>query len=119
MIMRTSVVEALGQDFSYYQRVVGLPEFRRKWHIAKHASLPVITLYPVSMTRAIGGLVLVEIVFNWPGIGSTLVSSVFARDIPVVQFVFFLVGAMVIIANFGIDLLYGIIDPRVSISDED
>lgn len=117
MIMRTSVVEALGQDFSYYQQVVGLSEARRKWHIAKHASLPVITLYPVSMTRAIGGLVLVEVVFAWPGIGSTLVSSVFARDIPVIQFVFFLVGAMVILANFGVDLLYGIIDPRVSIGD--
>lgn len=115
MIMRTSVVEALGQDFSYYQRVVGLSEWKQKAHIAKHASLPVITLYPVSMTRAIGGLVLVELVFNWPGIGATLVSSVFARDIPVIQFVFFLVGAMVIIANFGIDLVYGIIDPRVSI----
>jgi peptide/nickel transport system permease protein len=118
MIMRTSVVEALGQDFSYYQRVAGLSKWKCNWHIAKHASLPVITLYPVSMTRAIGGLVLVEIVFNWPGIGSALVSSVFARDIPVIQFVFFLVGAMVIIANFGIDLLYGVIDPRVSISGE-
>jgi peptide/nickel transport system permease protein len=84
----------------------------------KHASLPLITLYPVSMTRAIGGLVLIEIVFNWPGIGFTLVQAVLSRDFPVVQFVFFLVAAFVIVANFGVDIIYGIIDPRVSVGED-
>lgn len=115
LIMRTSVVEVQGQGFSYYQRVAGLPKIQRLRHLAKHASLPVITLYPVSMTRAIGGLVLIEMVFNWPGIGYTLVTAVLSRDYPVVMFVFFLIGAFIVVANYVIDIVYGIIDPRVSV----
>lgn len=117
LIMRTSVVEVLGQDFSYYYRMTGIPKMKRRVHIARHASLPVITLYPVSMTRAIGGLVLIETVFNWPGIGYTLIQAVLARDFPVVQFVFFLVAAFVIVSNFAVDIIYGMIDPRVSVDD--
>jgi len=52
-------------------------------------------------------------VFNWPGIGFTLVESVLARDYPTVQFVFFVVAAFVIISNFIVDLVYGVIDPRI------
>lgn len=118
LTMRTSVVETMGQDFSFYHRMTGLSKLRRLRHVIKHSSLPVITLYPVSMTRAIGGLVLIETVFNWPGIGYTLVQAVIFRDVPVVQFVFFLVAAFVILANFSVDILYGIIDPRVSLGDE-
>ncbi|MDX1747967.1 MAG: ABC transporter permease, partial [Halobacteriales archaeon] len=118
LVMRTSIVEILGQDFIFYHKITGISKLRRWGHLAKHASLPVITLYPVSMTRSIGGLVLVEVVFNWPGIGSALVNAVFARDIPVIQFVFFTIASMVIVANFGIDILYGLIDPRVSVEAE-
>jgi peptide/nickel transport system permease protein len=117
LIMRTSVVEVINQDFVYYQRMTGLSNWRRKLHIARHASLPVITLYPISMTRAVGGLVLLEVVFNWPGVGQELVSAVLQRDFPVVQFIFFLVAVFVVVGNFAIDILYGIIDPRVSVDD--
>lgn len=115
LIMRTSTVEVQGQGFSYYQRITGLPRMKRLKNIAKHASLPVITLYPVSMTRALGGLVLIEIVFNWPGIGYTLVTGVLSRDYPVVMFVFFLIGVFIIVANYIVDIVYGLIDPRVSV----
>ena len=117
LIMRTSVVETIGQEFTFYHRMSGLPKSNRLKHIGKHSILPVVTLYPVSMTRALGGLVLVETVFNWPGIGFALVEGVLSRDFPVVQFVFFLIAAFIIIANFGVDVVYGIIDPRVSIED--
>jgi len=115
LIMRTSVVETSGQDFSYYLKVAGIPELKRMANLAKHSSLPVITLYPITLTQALGGLVLVEVVFNWPGIGFTLVSSTFSRDVPVVQFIFFLIAASVIVSNFVVDIIYGIIDPRVSV----
>lgn len=115
LIMRTSVFEVQGQGFTFYNRITGLPTVKRFKHIAKHASLPVITLYPVSMTRAIGGLVLIEIVFNWPGIGSALVNGISGRDFPVVQFVFFLIAAFIILANYLVDIIYGIIDPRISV----
>lgn len=117
LIMRTSIVEVLGQDFTFYHRITGISKFDRTRHLVRHASLPVVTLYPVSMTRAIGGLVLIEKVFNWPGIGNALVDSVLARDFPVVQFVFFLVAAFVIVSNFLVDITYGIIDPRVSVEN--
>lgn len=117
LIMRTSVVEVLGQDFSFYRRITGVSQFKQRVQIARHASLPVLTLYPVSMTRALGGLVLIEFVFNWPGIGRTLVEAVMARDVPVVMFVFFLIAFFIIIANFIVDVIYGVIDPRVSLTD--
>jgi peptide/nickel transport system permease protein len=115
LIMRTSVVETMGKDFSFYNRMTGMPKAERMANIAKHASLPVITVYPATMTRAIGGLVLVETVFNWPGIGYALVNSVLARDFPVVQFVFVVIAAFVIFANFAVDVLYARIDPRVAV----
>jgi len=117
LIMRTSVVETIGQEFTFYHRMSGLPKVNRLMHVGKHSILPVVTLYPVSMTRALGGLVLVETVFNWPGIGFALVEGVLSRDFPVVQFVFFLIAAFIVVANFGVDVVYGIIDPRVSIED--
>jgi len=119
LVMRTSVVEVSGQDFAYYHRVKGLAKSTQLHHVMKHASLPVITLFPVSMTRAIGGLVLVEIVFNWPGVGSFLVDAVLFRDFPVVQFVFFLVAIWVILGNYAVDIVYGLIDPRVAVTGDD
>lgn len=113
LIMRNSVVEVMGEDFTEYYRLTGLPTLTRLRHVAKHASIPVITIYPVSLARALGGLVLIETVFNWPGIGFTLVEAVLARDYPTVQFVFFVVAAFVIISNFVVDLVYGVIDPRI------
>ena len=117
LIMRTNVVEVLGQDFFFYHRITGLPGSKRLGRLIHHAILPIVTLYPISLTRAIGGLVVIEIVFNWPGIGYALLQSVFARDYPVVQFVFFLIAAFVIIANFAVDILYGYIDPRVTVGE--
>jgi peptide/nickel transport system permease protein len=119
LVMRTSVVEVSGQDFSYYHRMKGLSRADRGRHIMRHASLPVITLFPSTMTRAVGGMVLIEIVFNWPGIGQLLVDSVLFRDFPVVQFVFFIVAVWVILGNYVVDLLYGVIDPRVSVEGAD
>jgi peptide/nickel transport system permease protein len=115
LIMRTNVVETMGQDFIQFHRLTGLTKWSRLRHVMKHASLPVLTLYPVSMTRAIGGLVLIEIVFNWPGIGFALVQAVFNRDLPVLQFVFILVAIFIVFANFIIDIMYSFIDPRIQI----
>lgn len=118
LVMRTSMAEVIGQDFSRYYRITGLSGQRRLRHLIKHASLPLITLYPVSMLRAISGLVLLEVVFNWPGIGKVLVDSVLARDYAVAQFVFFLAALFVIFGNYFVDIAYGVIDPRVSVADE-
>jgi peptide/nickel transport system permease protein len=118
LVMRTSMVDVIDQDFMFYHRVTGLSNVSQYKHLLRHSMLPVITLYPVSMTRAIGGMVLVEKVFNWPGIGTALINAVLARDFPVIQFVFFLVAAFVIISNFAVDIIYGIIDPRISLGED-
>lgn len=117
LIMRTSVIETMNEGFTYFHRITGLPKANRMRHTLKHSFLPVLTMYPVSMTRAVGGLVLIEYVFNWPGIGSALVKAVLFRDFPVVQFVFFLVATFVIFSNYLVDVVYGIIDPRISVAD--
>jgi peptide/nickel transport system permease protein len=117
LIMRTSVIEISGEDFSYYHKITGLPKLARLKHVAKHGSLPVITNYPLSLGKAVGGLVLIEIVFNWPGIGFTLLQSVLQRDLPTLRFVFFLIALVIVLGNFAVDLLYGYIDPRVSVAD--
>jgi peptide/nickel transport system permease protein len=115
LVMRTSVVETMGQPFIQYHRISGLPR-RTVWkNIAKHASLPVITLFPISMIRAISGLVLIEMVFNWPGLGFTLVEAVFQRDFPILQFVFVVLAVYIVVANFLVDLVYAKIDPRVTL----
>jgi peptide/nickel transport system permease protein len=118
LVMRTSVVEVSGQNFVYLNRIKGLSRQTRLQHLLKHASLPVITIFPLSLSKAIGGLILVEIIFNWPGIGSLLVDAVLFRDYPVVQFVFFLIAIWVIVGNYVVDICYSLIDPRVSIDGE-
>lgn len=117
IVMRGSVVEVGGQDFSYFHRVKGLSPFTRYRHILRHASLPVVTLFPTSMARALSGMVLVEVVFNWPGVGKLLIDSVLARDTPVVQFIFILVAVWIIVGNFVVDILYTVIDPRIAIAE--
>jgi peptide/nickel transport system permease protein len=118
LIMRNSVVEVGGQDFLHYHRLKGLPKLTLMGKLMRHASLPVITLYPITLANSISGLVLIEVVFNWPGIGRLLIDSVLARDFPVIQFVFFVAAVWVILGNFLVDILYGVIDPRVSVEGE-
>ncbi len=118
LIMRTSVVEVLGQDFFFYHRMTGLPGGERLRRMLNHAMLPVITMYPISMTRAVGGMVVIEMVFNWPGMGFALLEAVFSRDIPVVQFVFFLIAAFIVFANFAVDIFYSYVDPRVRVGED-
>jgi peptide/nickel transport system permease protein len=118
LIMRNSVVEVSNQEFLHYHRLKGLPRLTLLRKLIRHASLPVITLYPISLATSISGLVLIEVVFNWPGIGRLLVDSVLARDFPVIQFVFLIAAVWIIIGNFLVDLLYGVIDPRVSVGGD-
>jgi peptide/nickel transport system permease protein len=117
LIMRTSVIEVAGQGFTYYNRMKGLPSLTRFKHLFRHASLPVLTGFPASMTRALGGVVIVEIIFNWPGIGSLLVDSVLFQDYPVVQAVFIFIAIWVILGNYIVDILYTIIDPRITLAE--
>jgi peptide/nickel transport system permease protein len=117
LVMRTSVVETLREDFYQYLSISGVSNRKRNVQLARHSILQVLTLYPISMTRAIGGLVLIEMVFNWPGIGYALVNAIQVRDLPVVQFIFFLTATFIVVANFVIDIVYTLVDPRIDVND--
>jgi len=113
-IMRSSIIEVAGEEFDEYHKITGLSTFTRYTQRFKHASLPVLTILPIALARAISGLVLIEVVFNWPGIGSLLVQSVLSRDVPVLQFIFLLVAIWIVAGNFIVDIVYTLIDPRIT-----
>ncbi|MHB1654604.1 MAG: ABC transporter permease [Desulfitobacteriaceae bacterium] len=115
LIMRSSTIEVMEDDFVEMARAKGLPEravmFR---HAIRNSMLPVVTQVALLIGFAIGGQVLVETVFNWPGIGREIVTAIQLNDYPVAQATFFLMGVLVIILNFLTDLVYGVLDPRVT-----
>jgi peptide/nickel transport system permease protein len=112
---RSSLLEALRQDYVRTARAKGLPGGRVIWrHALRNALIPVVTVVGLSLPTLVGGAVLTETVFAWPGIGRLAVGAVFERDYPVIMGVNLLVGALVITANLLTDLVYCLIDPRIS-----
>lgn len=118
ILMRTSVVEVVDLGFMDYHKLTGVPPAGRIRRLLRHAILPVLTMYPLSMARALSGLVLIESVFAWPGIGAELVRSITNRDFPVVIFILFITAAFIIISNFVVDILYSQVDPRITLGEE-
>ncbi|MBI5653138.1 MAG: ABC transporter permease [Chloroflexi bacterium] len=111
---RSSMLEVLHQDYVRTARAKGLRErgvvFR---HALQNAFIPVITVLGLQFGTLLGGAVLTESVFGWPGIGLLMLDSIFARDYPVVQGVVFIFAAMFIGLNVAVDVLYAYIDPRI------
>jgi peptide/nickel transport system permease protein len=111
---RASMLEMKDQDFVRTARAKGLPESRVvRVHILRNAVLPVITIAGVKAGYLIGGSIVVETVFAWPGIGRLLYEGITFRDFPVVQAVVLLGGVMIVAVNLLIDILYAVIDPRI------
>lgn len=113
-ITRTSMLETLGQDYIRFATAKGLPmRLIITRHALKNAMLPVITVLGFQMGYLLGGSVIIEQVFSWPGIGSLLVNSISARDLPVVQGCIIVIVAMFLLVNFLVDILYTYLDPRI------
>jgi ABC-type dipeptide/oligopeptide/nickel transport system permease component len=113
-LMRSSMLEVLGQDYLRTARAKGLPEaviLRR--HAFKNAAIAVITVAGVDLSVLMGGAVITETVFAWPGLGRLVISSIFNRDYPVVQAAVFVVAVVVVLTNLLIDLVYLYLDPRI------
>ena len=114
---RSSLLEALRQDYVRTARAKGVPARRVVWrHAFRNALIPVVTVVGLSLPALVGGAVLTETVFAWPGIGRLAVGAVFERDYPVIMGVNLLVATVVIAANLVTDLAYCVIDPRISYS---
>jgi peptide/nickel transport system permease protein len=115
--IRSGMLEVLNQDYVTTARAKGLPEqgvvLR---HALKNALIPVVTVIGVQIGRLFGGAVVIETIFQIPGMGKLAVASIFFRDFPVVQAVVCVLAISVLLANLITDLLYGVIDPRVRYS---
>jgi len=112
---RSSLLEVLGQEYIRTARAKGLGSPRVIWrHALRNALIPVVTVVGLSLPTLVGGAVLTETVFAWPGIGRLAVGAVFERDYPVIMGVNLMVAAVVIVANLLTDLAYCVIDPRIS-----
>jgi len=111
---RSSMLEVMRQD---YIRTAWSKGLRERLVIVRHALknglIPVITLSGMSLSHVIGGSVLIEIVFNIPGMGRLAVSGVFSQDYPVVQGTVFFVAIFILFVNFCVDISYGLLDPRI------
>jgi peptide/nickel transport system permease protein len=115
LIVRSSLMEALSEDYVLTARAKGLSNWRIVWRHAFRASLlPVATLIALSMGYLVAGAILVEAVFSYPGIGLVTYDAVFERDYPVLQGAFLILTLAVVFANYVADLLYFKLDPRVA-----
>ena len=112
--LRSSLLEALTEDYVRTARAKGMAEWRiLRRHVLKNALLPVVTVLGLQLGTLIGGAVITEYVFALPGVGRLVVDAVFARDYPLVQGVVLLIALGFIASNLLVDLLYGWIDPRI------
>ena len=114
IIMRSSLLEVMGEDFVQTARAKGVrdKDVRRR-HAVPNALLPTFTLAFYSVGFILGGAVIIEEVFSWPGLGQLTYAAIEGRDYPVIQAVFLLSSAAVILFNLIADITYGYLDPRV------
>jgi peptide/nickel transport system permease protein len=114
ILMRSSVIDTLGEDYVTTARAKGLTDGHvLRAHALPNALLPAVTLIAINLGFVIGGAITVEVVFNWPGLGTLTVDAVSARDYPVLQGIFLLLSISVVAANLVADIVYGGLDPRV------
>jgi peptide/nickel transport system permease protein len=116
-LTRSAMLDVAGEDFIRTARAKGVPEGRiLRRHILRNALLPVVTLAGIQAGQLIGGSVLVETVFAWPGIGRLAFDALLARDYQVLLGVFLTTAILVVLFNLATDLIYLAIDPRMSAS---
>jgi peptide/nickel transport system permease protein len=114
LVLRSSLIEALGEDYCTLARANGMPYRRVLWrHALRNALLPTTTLVGLQLGFLVGGAVLTETVYAYPGIGRGIYEAVTQLDYPVMQGAFVLLAATVVIANMLTDIVYGVLDPRV------
>ncbi len=116
-LMRSSMLEVANLDYIRTARAKGLAEktvITR--HALRNALIPVVTVLGLQVGVLLGGAVIAETIFAWPGVGRLLINAISQRDYPLVQALVFIIALMVSLVNLGVDLLYGWLNPRVSAS---
>jgi len=114
LITRGSMLETLREDYILTARAKGVPDkVIRDRHAARNALLPVVTSFVLGLAFIIGGGLVTETVFSWPGMGELLLNSVLVNDIPTAIGTLTMVGALALIAHIVVDVLYVFLDPRI------
>ena len=115
LLMRSNMLEVMNEDFVTMARIKGLSNWTVVVrHAARNALLPVMTSFAIAVGYQIQGNVVVETVFSWPGLGRELVNAVSASDYPLAQGAFLMIAVVVVLMNLLADLLYALLDPRIS-----
>jgi len=116
-VMRTSILEVLGQDYIRTARSKGLSGASVLFkHALKNAMIPVITMIGLQVGSLLGGAVITETIFAWPGVGRLFIQAVFTQDIPLVQASVIMASLLYVLINLMVDLSYGWLDPRIRMS---
>ena len=116
-MMRSSMLEVLGQEYMKTAKAKGLtPLTVVLKHALKNAAIPVVTIIGMELGTLLGGAVITETIFAWPGVGRLAVQAIYNRDYPVVQAAVFLLAAIFVLVNLVVDLLYTYLDPRVKLA---
>src|SRR5437773_1509737 len=117
LLTRATMIEALQEDYISTARAKGVNERSvLVKHAFRNASLPIVTSVALAFGSILGGAIITETVFNWPGLGLWTFRAIQFNDTPVLQTIFYLGAVAIIIANFVADILYGLIDPRIKYS---
>jgi len=113
-LVRSSMLEVLGQDYVRTARAKGVGESRvLAVHALKNAAIPIVTLLGLQFAQLLGGAVVTETIFAWPGIGRLAVTAIFQRDYPLVQATVLVTALIFVLSNLLVDLSYAVLDPRI------
>jgi peptide/nickel transport system permease protein len=111
---RSAMLEVLDKPFMRAAAAKGVPAWKRVLlHALPNAAIPIVTIIGLNLGQLIAGAIVVETVFAWPGVGRLLVTAVSSRDLAVVQGLVLVIACTMVLANLAVDLLYGLLDPRI------
>ena len=115
-LVRRSVADTLGQAYVTTARSKGLSERAIAWtHVLRNSAIPVVTVMGLQFGALLGGSVVVETVFAWPGVGWLMIQSIEARDLPVIRAAVLILALFIVLINLAVDLLYTLLDPRIKL----
>jgi len=117
--MRQMSIYELNADYVKYSRLMGIKDTKIVWYVFRNAMLPQITGLALSLGTMMGGNLIAEIVFSYPGIGTTIFSAIRNQDYPLISGCTLIISIMVLAANYIVDIICGIIDPRVRITQQE
>ncbi len=117
--MRSMSIYELNADYVKYSRFLGVPDRKIIGYVFRNAMLPQITGLALSIGTMIGGSLVAEIIFSYPGLGSTILTAVLGGDYPLISATALLITIMLLIANFLIEIIYGVLDPRIKAAQAD